>query len=294
MVSNLIKFIIFIKYKPAFLSRILSAVPGNSHGSGCRVLRLRADRKRDKVQSMTPARHSPWVDWIFLPYILQQFRKTFHGLYYLGTQPELDPSLPLLITPNHGTWWDGFFFYILNKRVWNRKGYLMMLEEQLAKYRFFSRIGAFGIEPGFARKSYEALRYSADVLRNPANALCIFPQGVLRYSGVRPLEFQRGVEYILKLYGGEVNLLPLGIACEFLIDQRPEAFFMADRIYRVNLRSFQGIQWLEHLEEDLLDRLDQAILAGEKGLTVVRGREPMNVRWDAFLARLGSGRNPQA
>ena len=236
---------------------------------------------------MTPARHSPWADIIFLPYITGQFRNHFHGLHFLGPDPDIDPALPLLITPNHSTWWDGFFFYILNQRVWKRKGYLMMLEEQLAKYRFFSRVGAFGIEPGLARKSYEALRYSADVLRDPANALCVFPQGVLRFSGVRPLEFQRGVGYILKLYGGEVNLLPLGIACEFLVDQRPEAFFMADRVYRVNQRSFQGIQWLEQQEEDLLQRLHQAILAGEKGLTVVRGREPTNLRWDAFLARLG-------
>ena len=242
---------------------------------------------------MTRARHSPGADRIFLPYILRQFRKTFHGLYFLGPVPAIDPALPLLITPNHSTWWDGFFFYILNKRLFRRTGYLMMLEEQLSKYGFFSRIGAFGIESGLARKSYEALKYSADVLRNPANALCVFPQGVLRYSGVRPLEFQRGVGFILKLYGGEVNLLPLGIACEFLIDQRPEAFFMADRVYQVNQRSFQGIQWLEHLEEDLLQRLDQAVLAGEKGRTMVRGREPMNVRWDAFAARLGSGKKPQ-
>jgi hypothetical protein len=254
---------------------------------------LRAHRKHDKVNFMTPARHSLWADRIFLPYILIQLRKAFHNLYFLGPVPELDPALPLLVTPNHSTWWDGFFFYILNKRIWQRKGYLMMLEEQLCKYRFFSRIGAFGIEPGLARKSYEALRYSADVLRNPSNALCIFPQGVLRHAGVRPLEFQRGVGYILKLYDGDVNLMPLGIRCEFLFDQRPEAFFMADRVYRVNRQSFQGIQWLEHLEQDLLQRLDQAVLAGEKGLTVVRGREPMNVHWDAFAARLGLRKNTQ-
>jgi 1-acyl-sn-glycerol-3-phosphate acyltransferase len=242
---------------------------------------------------MTRARHSPWADRIFLPYILRQFRKAFHGLYFLGPLPEIDPALPLLITPNHSTWWDGFFFYILNKRVWKRKGHLMMLQEQLSKYRFFSRIGAFGIEPGLARKSYEALRYSADVLRDPTNALCIFPQGVLRYSGVRPLEFQRGIGYILKLYGGEVNLLPLGIRCEFLIDQRPEAFFMAERVFRVNQETFAGIEWLEQQEEALLERLHGAILAGEKGRIVVRGREPMNIRWDAFLARFGLRKNPQ-
>jgi hypothetical protein len=170
----------------------------------------------------------------------------------------------------------------------------MMLEDQLSKYRFFSRIGAFGIDPGLARKSYESLRYSASVLRDPANALCVFPQGVLRYSGVRPLEFQRGVGHILKLYGAEVNLMPLGIRCEFLIDQRPEAFFMADRVYRVDRETFQGVAWLERQEDSLLKRLYQAILAGDKGQTVVRGREPMNVRWDNLLARFGLGKKQTA
>ncbi len=237
---------------------------------------------------MTPARHSPWAELIFLPYITGQFRNHFHGLRFLGPVPDIDPTVPLLITPNHSTWWDGFFFYILNKKIWKRKAYLMMLEEQLSKYRFFSRIGAFGIEPGFARRSYQALRYSAAVLRDPGNAVCIFPQGVLRYSGVRPLEFQRGVGHILKLCDADVNLLPLGIRCEFLIDQRPEAFFMADRVFRVNQQTFQGIEWLEKQEEDLLDRLNQAILSGKKGRVVVRGREPINVRWDNLLARFGA------
>jgi 1-acyl-sn-glycerol-3-phosphate acyltransferase len=201
--------------------------------------------------------------------------------------PDIDPELPLLITPNHSTWWDGFFLYILNKRLLHRKLHLMMLEQQLSKYRFFSRIGAFGIEPGLPRQSHSALRYSAQVLQEPGNALCIFPQGVLRYAGVRPLEFQRGMGHVLKLYGGKTNLLPLGIYCTFLFDQRPEVFFMADRVYRVDHNSFKGIQWLERQEASLLDRLLKAILAGQTGRTVVRGREPANMRWDALVARLG-------
>lgn len=237
------------------------------------------------VGDMTRARHSPWADRIFLPYILRQFRKHFYGLYFLGEIPAIDPELPLLITPNHSTWWDGFFLYILNKRVLKRKLHLMMLEEQLSKYRFFSRIGAFGIEPGLPRRAYAALKYSAEVLRDPENALCIFPQGVLRYSGLRPLEFQRGVGHILKLHGGEVNLLPLGIRCEFLIDQRAEAFFLADRIFQVSHKNFQGIEWLERQEEELLGRLSRAILLGEKGQVVVKGKEPINLRWDALLRR---------
>ncbi len=238
------------------------------------------------VRFMTRARHSPWADRIFLPYILREFRKYFHGLYFLGRMPVIDPALPLLITPNHSTWWDGFFLYLLNKTILKRKLHLMMLEEQLSQYRFFSRIGAFGIEPGRPRRVYAALEYCADVLKDPANALCIFPQGELRYYGIRPLEFQRGLGHILRFHGGGVNLLLLGIRCELLIDQRPEAFFMADRVFRVDHRSFQGIEWLEKQEEALLGRLSRAILAGDRGQVVVRGREPINVRWDALLRRL--------
>ena len=242
------------------------------------------------VKSMTRARHSQWAQLVFLPYILRQFRKHFHGLYFLGPMPEIDPALPLLITPNHSTWWDGFFIYILNKRLLKRKVHLMMLEDQLSKYRFFSRIGAFGIEPDLPRKAYDALRYSAEVLRDPANLLCIFPQGVLRHFAARPLRFQRGVGHILGIYGGDVNLLPLGIRGELLIDQRPEAFFMADRVFRVNHGSFKGIEWLEGEQEALLRRLSRRILEGDRGTVVVRGREPMNVRWDALLRRFGLSR----
>ena len=130
------------------------AVIGSNSFSGSDFIDLLLNDERNNVIGLS---RSPEKNLIFLPYILRQFRKTFHGLYFLGPVPTPDPTLPLLITPNHSTWWDGFFFYTLNKRIFRRKGYLMMLEEQLSKYRFFRRIGAFGIEPGLRRKSYQAL-----------------------------------------------------------------------------------------------------------------------------------------
>ena len=91
-----------------------------------------------------------------------------------------------------------------------------------------------------------------------------------------------------------MNLLPLGIRCEFLTDQRPEAFFMADRIFQINHRTFKGIEWLEKQEEALLVRLRKLLLTGEKGCVVVRGREPMNVRWDNLRGRFGLAKKDRA
>jgi 1-acyl-sn-glycerol-3-phosphate acyltransferase len=235
---------------------------------------------------MIEARHARWAEWIFRSYVLHLVRRHFRFVHLIGEVPKLPAGLPLLISPNHSTWWDGFLVYLLNRAVLHRRLYLMMLEEQLAKYRFFSRVGAFGIQPGLPRKLVAALAYSARVLADPANALCIFPQGLLRPWGVRPLRLQRGLERVLRMHGGQVALLPLGIRCELLADQRPEVFFLLDRCHLVSDESFAGVAWLEQEMEAQLDRLQQAILRGQPGRMLVQGRRQVSERWDILRRTL--------
>jgi len=229
--------------------------------------------------AMIAARHEQWAEWIFFPYVRRLLRGHFHALRLLGEIPELDPTRPLILVPNHGTWWDGFFVYILNRLLLRRKLFLMMLDEQLSRYRFFSRVGAFGIRPGLPRSVAETLRYSAAVLREPGNALCLFPQGVLRYHALRPLGYQRGLERILRLCGTKVQLMPLGIRCELLQDQRPEAFFLADRCHTMDAAGFAGIPWLENEAQGLLERLEAGIRNREPGRILLEGKTPLDERW---------------
>ena len=231
------------------------------------------------MATMITARHERWAEWIFFPYVRGLLRRHFHSLRLIGELPELDPRWSLLILPNHGTWWDGFFVYYLNKVLLRRELFLMMLDEQLSRYRFFSRVGAFGIRPGLPRSVVETLRYSAAVLQDARNALCLFPQGELRYHATRPLGFQRGLERILALHGGGVQLLPLGIRCELLDDQRPEAFFMADRCHVVDTHGFRGVEWLENEETALLERLETAIEQRQSGGVLLQGKLPLDDRW---------------
>jgi hypothetical protein len=228
---------------------------------------------------MIAARHQAWAERLFFPYVQGLLRRSFHRLRLLGELPPLDRRQPLLIVPNHGTWWDGFFAYVLNRLLFGKRLHLMMLEEQLSRYPFFRRVGAFGIRPGLPRSVLETLRYSAEVLRDPDNALCLFPQGELRYHALRPLGFQRGLERILGLCGTSVQLLPLGIRCELLAAQRPEAFFLADRCFTVEAGSFAGIRWLEAEQAALLDRLEAAVRGGEAGRILLRGKTPLDERW---------------
>lgn len=236
---------------------------------------------------MITARHSPWAEALFSAYLSRLFRRHFHALRLLGEMPAPPANLPLVLVPNHGTWWDGFFLHFLNRKLFGRQLHLMMLEEQLRRFRFFRRVGAFGIRPGSLSAVAAALSYSASVLASPANALCIFPQGRMRHPSLRPLGFRRGLEKILRQHGGPVVMLPLAIRCDFGADQRPEAFFRFDMCHEVRPQSFGGVGWLEDRTAALLDLTDRAIATGEPGQVLLAGRAPVNERWTAFRRRLG-------
>jgi hypothetical protein len=198
----------------------------------------------------------------------------------LGKLPENEATLPLLLLPNHSTWWDGFCIYLLNKKLFGRKAYLMMLEEQLSRYKFFSRLGAFSIEPRSVSNTRQSLRYAAEIIKQPSSLLCIFPQGELLPWEKRPLGYKRGLEAILRAYGGKVNLLPLAIKTVFLQEQLPEAFFLFGENMIANRETFIGMQRLEEIEEALLDQISRAIAGGEKGMTLLSGRKSVNVAVD--------------
>jgi 1-acyl-sn-glycerol-3-phosphate acyltransferase len=239
---------------------------------------------------MTEAKHAGWAERIFRPYILRLMRKHFHAVHFIGELADTPRGKPLLVVANHGTWWDGFFIYLLNKQILHRKLYMMMLEEQLAKYPFFRRLGAFGVEQGRPRAIMSSLAYSAAVLKDPSNLLCIFPQGAMRHVHTRPLGFQRGLQRVLAMYGGVLSVLPVAMACEFMDNQRPEVFLLSDRVYEVNASTFPGVEWLERTQETQMDRLEQAIAVREQGRILLGGRRSVSRTWDAVKESFGTRR----
>jgi hypothetical protein len=236
---------------------------------------------------MTEAQHTRWAEWIFRPYILRLLRKHFHAVHLISEPADTPRGKPLLVVANHGTWWDGFFIYLLNRRILRRKLYMMMLEEQLAKYPFFRRLGAFGIEQGRPRSVMSSIAYSASVVKDPLNLLCIFPQGAMRHVHTRPLGFQRGLQRVMAMYGGALSVLPVAMACEFMDNQRPEVYLLADRAYEVSASTFPGVEWLERIQESQMDRLEQAVAAREQGRILLGGRRSVSGTWDTVKDGFG-------
>ena len=218
---------------------------------------------------MIRAQHRFWADMIFHPYLVWLFKRHFHTIQLLGTPPEIPKDLPLLLLPNHSTWWDGFFVYLLNKRVFRRTAHLMMLEEQLSKYWFFAKIGAYSIEPGQRRGIVESLAYTVELLGQPMSLISIFPQGELLPWHTRPLGYKRGVEWILQKYGKPAAVLPLAIRTEFLGERCPSAFFLFGEVNSFDAETFRGMDWLEKTETVLLDDLASRIMREEEGLNLL-------------------------
>ena len=214
---------------------------------------------------MIRAQHRFWADFIFQPYLIRLFKRHFQKIQLLGTVPEVPAHLPLLLLPNHSTWWDGFFVYLLNKRIFRRTAYLMMLEAQLTKYKFFRKIGAYSIEPKHRRGIFESLAYTVELLNQSASLVSIFPQGELLPWHTRPLGYKRGVEWILREYGKPVAILPLAIRAEFRGEKRPEVFFLFGDVKVFDSDTFHGMDRLEETERALLDDLALRILRQEEG-----------------------------
>ena len=163
---------------------------------------------------MIKADHKKWARLLFNPYCDSLLKKNFSNFFRVNECPDLFPDLPLIITPNHISWWDGFFIDYLARRFIHRKGYIMMLEEQLSRYWFFKRIGAFSIDPSSTKGIAETVTYARGIINNPQNFLVFYPQGDIEPYEMRPLSLKRGLQFFIKRTP-EVQVIQLGFKIEY-------------------------------------------------------------------------------
>jgi chlorobactene lauroyltransferase len=159
----------------------------------------------------------------------------------------------------------------------------MMLEKQLIKYRIFSRVGAYSINQEKPKDVHAALSYTVSLLNQPSSPrplVCIFPQGELLPWGIRPLGYQKGMEWIIHKYGHPLNILPLAIRSEFCSQQLPEVFLMFGENYQFSSANFPGIAWLEKIQTDLLNTLANSIIKKVNGTVLLNGRRSINQTFD--------------
>lgn len=228
---------------------------------------------------MLEPKHSQLADKVFRIYLDRLFKKHFAAFHQLDETPQIKANYPLLLLPNHSSWWDGFFVYALNQLWFKRRLFLMMLDEQLRNFRFFRRLGAYGIEPKSHKSIREMITYSRSILNGEFGKnvlLCIFPQGELLPWSNKPINFKRGIDKILNNAEAHLSVLPLAMRIEMLAEQRPEVFFMAGKPEFTTGQKASGSEHWQIEMNTLAEKLVKNINQGEKGIQIFSGGISVN------------------
>lgn len=167
------------------------------------------------------ASHHPFIYSFFSYYAIWKIKRNFHDVTISGKFS--DKNLPVLLVSNHISWWDGFWAMYLNLKLFHRKFYFMMLEEQLKKHIFFNKTGGFSIKKG-TKSIIETLDYTAELLADPKNLVLIFPTGKIESMHKHEHIFEKGIEHILRKVTNEIQILMLVNLVDYFSHPRPELF----------------------------------------------------------------------
>lgn len=191
--------------------------------------------------------HSVFHTWLLDFYIGYILKADFKEIKITG---DIEPdNRSILLIPNHFSWWDGFFAWHLNNVLFKKRYHVMMLEDELAKRMFFTRVGAFSINLN-SKSIIESLNYCSQILQDPNNMLLMFPEGKLGTQHRSELKFRKGIERII---GQTPNTRVIFAACltDYYGHRRPTLV--------LSLKEYEGPSNLIDLEAAYNNHLKNSI-----------------------------------
>ncbi|MFP4144869.1 MAG: lysophospholipid acyltransferase family protein [Phycisphaeraceae bacterium] len=240
-------------------------------------------------------RRSPWLIRLFAAYVGGYARRHFHAVRVAGQErlEAVDVEGPLVIYLNHPSWWDPLIGLLLARRFFpGRRHYAPIDEAMLSRYRFFDRLGFFGVEPGSMRGGLALLRASEAILGEADTALWLTAQGVFRDPRVRPVALRSGVGHVAARLGAG-TVLPVALEYPFWQERLPEALVEVGEPVRVERGSgWSGEQWTRELAgrlEATMDRLAERAIERDAGgfRTLVAGRSGVGGVYDVWRRMRG-------
>ncbi len=180
---------------------------------------------------MIKAEQKTWAGLIFNPYINYLLRKNFNSFYLKGIPPDLDKYPGLIITPNHFSWWDGFITHFLLRKLTRKPVFTMMLEEQLKKYWFFKKVGAYSINPSNPVSMVRTLDYTRNILYDKKYIVVLYPQGEIQSLLSKKIMIKPGLKFIIRKNTDKNYVLPLALKIEYGRNKKPDIAASFGRIY---------------------------------------------------------------
>jgi 1-acyl-sn-glycerol-3-phosphate acyltransferase len=160
----------------------------------------------------------PFLKW----YARWNIKRHFGTAQIIGNL--IERNLPVLLISNHISWWDGFWADYVNQIIFHRKFHFMMLDEQLRKYWFFNYSGGYAVSKK-SKSIVETLNYTSELLNDRKNLVLVFPQGEIQSMHNQNIQFEKGLERILRDKGNAVQVVFMANLVDYFSNRKPGIYF---------------------------------------------------------------------
>lgn len=202
---------------------------------------------------------SPLLVSMFGQYCERYLARHFHSVRLSKSQrPDIVASRgkPLIVYFNHPSWWDPLICLRLAGQLFpDRRHFGPIDAAALGRYKFFEKLGFFGIEPGTARGARRFLTLSQQILGQPDTALWIAAEGRFTDPRDRPVRLRSGIGHLANRVRQAV-LLPLAIEYPFWEERFPEALARFGEELPASDAGMSAADWTEVLETRLEEAQD--------------------------------------
>lgn len=163
-------------------------------------------------------RKNNFIYRFFSWYIEFIIKKDFTNFHYNTIETKEDTSI--LILANHFSWWDGFFIFYINKKLFKKQFHVLINAENYNKVGFLKYLGAFAAEGG-GKDIIGMLSYASKLLEDKNNLVLIFPQGKLHSNHVKNITFEKGVMQIIKSSQKRLNIVFSATFVDYFSKRKP-------------------------------------------------------------------------
>lgn len=254
----------------------------NTAPSSANVVPLRSFAARGREDAEVPRISRPLLKW-FTWYSRRYLRRHFHTLRV--SRASLIPAFgqtPLVIYSNHASWWDALVGLVLKSELFpERTAFAPIDAGQLQRYKFFRKLGFFGVEQKTRRGAVQFLRTAENILHESNSLIFVTPQGRFADVRERPVRFEAGLSHLAARVESAV-FLPLATEFVFWEERLPEIlvrFGEPVHVGSAHTADFDAKHWNMFFEQKLAAA--QEALAAE-----VLRREPGDFQ---ILLRGGAG-----
>lgn len=243
------------------------------------------------IQMRAPSRT---LLWAFQRYLRHYLPKHFHSLAVSFAVPLAIPrELPLIVYANHASWWDPLVALLLSERLFpDRTLYAPIDATAVERYKFFERMGFFGVEQHTLRGAAQFLRQSRAILQQPGASIWLTPEGHFADPRDEAARFEPGLAHLAAERNSGL-LLPIALEYPFWEERLPEALVRFGQPLDVAQHRFTSkAHWDQLLRERLRETQRQlaalSIARDESAFQIIlRGRAGTSGIYD-WLRRGGA------